>query len=165
MNGRRIFCPGVLVESATAEPPGVIGLLASGGTSYRFTVAEPVYVLCGSSRIVYVPAAGSVRVSRKPPKMPTYALLPSVLPSGLRIETKELGMLTDESFTLNCSPARPSKRSRGFWPGALAVTISAGPFAVIVPTCAATPLTERVVERAPVVAVSANVSAPAALGV
>src|SRR6266508_1911980 len=64
---RRAFCPGVCVDMDAAAPPGVIGPPASGGTSNRVKVAEPVAAPCGSTTIVYAPVAVSDMVSMNAP--------------------------------------------------------------------------------------------------
>src|SRR5919108_6213534 len=85
-NVRRAFSPGAVVVTVTAGPPGTIttGTLV---TSLTVTVALPVAGPCGSRRIVYVPAAGSVLASMKPPLVPTFMAGTRTVPSGLMIDT------------------------------------------------------------------------------
>jgi hypothetical protein len=81
------FCPGVAVEMVTGAPPGTTEPEASAGTSYNVSVMLPVYVLCGSTRIVYVPVVGSEVASMKPPAVPINFWATSDVPSGFLIDT------------------------------------------------------------------------------
>ena len=42
-------CPGTVLQTVTGAPPGAIAAVASGGTSYRVRVAQPVLVVPGST--------------------------------------------------------------------------------------------------------------------
>src|SRR5690348_13246233 len=46
------FCPGTVVVTEPAGPPGVIDAVASAGTSYSWSVSEPVAASVGSTVIV-----------------------------------------------------------------------------------------------------------------
>ena len=87
-NVSRAFWPGTgPMPTVTDVPPATIGPATSAGTSYSVRVALPIPEFCGSTRIVYVPLAGSVFVSTKPPFVPIGVGGTSVVPSGLVIES------------------------------------------------------------------------------
>ena len=63
----RAFCPTPIVI-VSGTPPIVMLPVRSTGTLISCTVALPVAAPCGSTRIVYVPVAGSVIGSMNPPE-------------------------------------------------------------------------------------------------
>ena len=103
-------------------------------------------------------------MSRKPPPVKTYVVA-SVLPSGFRIETCEVGMLTADIARLTRWPTCPPNVSWIFSPDDVDVTVTGGPPAVIGYACVALPVTELAIELAPTEAVTENVTAPRAVGV
>src|SRR5689334_13381010 len=77
------FWPRTVLPHAAGAAPSVSALTTSAGTSQASTVAVPTTSLLGSTRIVYVPAAGRVSGSTKITEpLPLQQLLNSVLPSG-----------------------------------------------------------------------------------
>src|SRR6266511_2404785 len=83
--------------------------------------------------MVYMPPAGSIWVSRKPPPVPKSVGVTSVEPSGFRIERfreqqGELPIVTPLALRLTRRPATPAKVSLAFWPGTgPTVTLTGGP--------------------------------------
>src|SRR5918995_1435658 len=105
--------------------------VASGGTARRVRVMLPLALLCGSTRIVYVPVAGSVLASMEPPDVPTVVGGARAVPSGFAIETLVLQQLdgpivTPPSSSATRCPAVPSKLSLAFSPGVVVVTVTGG---------------------------------------
>ncbi len=124
------------MPTVTEVPPATIGPAASAGTSYSVRVALPVPELCGSTRIVYLPVAGSVFVSTKPPFVPIGMGGTSVVPSGLAIESVieqqvDAPNVTLPTFRLIRCPAEPSKTSVAFSPAAVVVTVRGEPSGAI----------------------------------
>ena len=110
------------MPTVTAVPPATIGPATSAGTSYSVRVALPVPELCGSTRIVYVPLAGSVFVSMKPPFVPIGVGGTRVVPSGLVIESVieqqvDVPNVTLPTLRLIRCPVEPSKTRLAFASG------------------------------------------------
>ena len=83
-----------MIVTATAGPPIVIVPVTSGATSLSVSVALPVELVLGLTRIVYVPVAPSVFVSMNRPLVPMKVGATRLVPSGLMIDTSLLEMLT-----------------------------------------------------------------------
>src|SRR5215211_1270525 len=107
------FCPATVVDRVAVAPPATIVPVTSGGTSYSCSVTLPMVVVCGSTRIVYVPATGSATVSTNPPKVPIVIAVPSVVPSGRRNETRTVQQLGPTARLTRC-PAEPVNEARAF---------------------------------------------------
>src|SRR5947199_96653 len=106
---------------------------------------QPVPSLCGLTKIVYVPATGSVAVSYQP-LVPMHDEEPvSELPSGLRIWPVAPQKPDPIELFVNCAdtrcPARPLNVRSATSPGFEIVTVTAGPPGLIVPVTV--PATDR----------------------
>src|SRR6185503_10318879 len=87
------------------------------------------------------------------------------LPFGCSSEICTADIDTPLSARLMRSPAVPPKRSWAFSPGAVVVTVTGGPPALIGYACVALPVMLRVLELPPTVAVTEKVTDPRAAGV
>jgi hypothetical protein len=95
-------------------------------------VTLPYAELCTSTTSVYVPLAGSVRVSTKPPPAPSEVGATSVVPSGFRMEIFVLQQV-GPTLRLTRAPAVPWKVRTAFWPGVVVETLTGVAFGAIVP--------------------------------
>src|SRR5919197_4624565 len=159
VNVIRPFWPGIEIERLDAGPPGVSEPPASGGTSYSVSVIEPVTLPSGVIRMVYVPVAGSVLVSRKPPVVPAY-VVPTAWPFGAWSETWAAENVELVMLRLTRSPDVPLKRSCAVSPGVVVVTVTGGPPGVIGYAAVALPVTVRLADPG----VTVKLTAPRVVG-
>jgi hypothetical protein len=98
-NETTAFWPADRVLTVTGAPPGAIPPDASGGTSYKVSVAEPASMPCGSTRIEYIPDAGSLTVSSRPPFLPnrTGCVRPGI--DSFNEQQGEVPIVTPLAFT------------------------------------------------------------------
>ena len=82
------FCPGTVVVTVAGEPPGTRPAVASAGTRNASTWTSPTAVPCGSTRTVYVPAAGTARASSQSAALPKPVAATRAVPSGRRMLTR-----------------------------------------------------------------------------
>jgi hypothetical protein len=87
--------------------------------------------------IVYVPVAGSARVSTNAPVVANSVLPTNALPSGFAIDRYACERVDDPTYWLMRWPAVPSKVNFAFWPGVARFADAAAPPGVSVPVTSA----------------------------
>src|SRR6266540_6326921 len=125
----RPFWPTRLNANVGDRPPGFV---ASATSSDSVSVADPVFVPCGSTNSVYVPFTGSVATSISPPLGPKQsASVLRFVPYGFSTRTVTLQVplpiVTPVTPTPRCSPAAPLKVTRPFWPTRLNANVGDRP--------------------------------------
>jgi hypothetical protein len=135
-NVRAPFWPGTVVVTLVGDPNAIVPV-TSAGTSKREIVIDPVAAACGSTRIVYVPAAESRVVSRNPPIVPKVIGPTSVDAFGFRIVIRVLQHVGPTRSVMRW-PAAAVNVTVAFCPGTDVVMVVDEPKATVPVTSAGT---------------------------